>query len=113
MQPKFLSKDERAAIALEKRQAEIDSQRGVADKAKVERNELEKKAEEERRKNGGGGGGGAQQGGYDGGRYGGQGYNVRGGYGGRGGYSQYTFFSLGVAGRMEPGVDGLKEGESS
>lgn len=81
-----MSKAERAKIALEKRQQEIDSQRGVADKAKVEREELERKAEDERRKlaqsqHGGGGGQGYDQ------RQGG--YNVRGGYGGRGGYGQY------------------------
>lgn len=112
LQPKFLSKAERAAIALEKRQQEIDSQRGVADKAKVEREELEKKAEEERRKSGGGN---QHQGGGDYGRFGGnQGYNVRGGYGGgRGGYSQYfsTLFSFWCLEGRAGGRQGGREGD--
>ncbi|CDZ98663.1 pre-mrna-splicing atp-dependent rna helicase prp28 [Phaffia rhodozyma] len=49
--PKFLTKAERAAIALEKRAKEIEDQKSVSDRARKEREELEQRIEEERRRN--------------------------------------------------------------
>lgn len=97
-QPKFLTKAERAALAVEKRQKEIEEQRAQGDRAKREREELDRKADEERRAAYNSraqapyGGQPPQAGGYS--QPGGP--NVRGGYGrggfgggrgGRGGYN--------------------------
>jgi hypothetical protein len=92
LQPKFLTKAQRAQIALEKRQQEIDSQKDQTERAKREREDLERKAEEERRKL-------ASEQQYGRGGYGnGNGFNVRGGYGGsgggRGGYDRSQSNSL-------------------
>lgn len=66
-QPKFLSKEERAKIAIEKRAAELKEQRERDEKARVDRAALEREAQEVRQREqereraaryGGGGGGG-------------------------------------------------------
>lgn len=49
LQPKFLTKAERAALALEKRQKEIEEQKAVGDRARMEREALDRKLDEERR----------------------------------------------------------------
>lgn len=84
--PKFLSKAERAKIALEKRNAEVKTQQQREDEEKASRIEFEKRAEEERRRSeesryGGGGGRGG-----DYGRGGGYGRDGRGGGFGRDDY---------------------------
>ncbi|WWC92321.1 pre-mRNA-splicing ATP-dependent RNA helicase PRP28 [Kwoniella dendrophila CBS 6074] len=48
--PKFLSKADRAKLALEKRQAEVQSQQGKEEAERQQRIEFERAAEEERRK---------------------------------------------------------------
>ena len=50
LQPKFLSKEERAKLALDKREQEIREQREKDEKRKVERDALERDAEELRQK---------------------------------------------------------------
>ncbi|KAL8286356.1 hypothetical protein RQP46_004373 [Phenoliferia psychrophenolica] len=73
--PKFLSKQERAAIALAKRAAEVEAAKDKEIAAHSRRDELERTARAE-----GGGGGGQQQGGYSqGGQGQGQGQYGRGG----------------------------------
>lgn len=47
-QPKFLTKEERARIALEKRQKEVEEQRRAQDEERQQREEFLKKADEER-----------------------------------------------------------------
>lgn len=89
-QPKFLTKAQRAAIALEKRQQEINGQKETTERARKERMELEDKAAEERRRAVGSDRDSYGNGFGNGGRYGnGGGANLRGGYGGgRGGYDR-------------------------
>lgn len=114
-QPKFLTKAQRQALALENRQKEIEEQKALGDKTRQEREELERKLEADRRSSasassyaGGGqgrdgysGGSGYHQQGY-GGPPGGPGLRGRGrgGYasrgGGRGGYNDRTFSPLQV-----------------
>lgn len=64
IQPKFLSKAERAALALEKRNADVKAQHEREEAEKKERMEFERKAEEERRRSDGGryGAGGPNEG---------------------------------------------------
>ncbi|KAI9027888.1 P-loop containing nucleoside triphosphate hydrolase protein [Hyaloraphidium curvatum] len=49
--PKFLTKEERAKIALEKRQKEVEEQRRQQEEERTQRDEFLRKAEEERRRN--------------------------------------------------------------
>jgi ATP-dependent RNA helicase DDX23/PRP28 len=64
LQPKFLTKAERAALALEKRNTDVKAQQEREEVEKREREEFEKKAEEERRRSDGGryGAGGPNEG---------------------------------------------------
>ena len=129
LQPKFLSKAERAALALEKRNADVKVQQEREEVEKKERLEFEKKAEEERRRSDGGryGAGGPNEGrceqsltffgpelmidgGYnrnDG--YGGRndGYNGRNdGHGGHGGYGGQGGRNDGYGGGRDSGHGG-------
>jgi ATP-dependent RNA helicase DDX23/PRP28 len=70
LQPKFLSKADRAKLALEKRNAEVKEQQEREEAERKERLEFDRKAEEERRRANegryGGPGGPGGQGGYGG-----------------------------------------------
>lgn len=96
--PKFLSKQERQALALQKRAQEVEEQKERELDAQRKRDELERQARSQRHdlgpssSSGGGGGGGASYGYGQGQGYGhaqGQGYNGGGGGGGDGRFVGY------------------------
>jgi hypothetical protein len=126
VQPKFLTKAERAALALEKRQKEIEEQKALGDRARREREALDRKVDEERRaaysapvqhhghpsqqQNGYVPGGPNVRGGRGRGAYGG-GRGGRGGYdgGGRGGYNDGASFPVAMPHSLPPTVVGDTE----